>query len=201
MRALLWLAAALLMLVFLIFIYALISVGTTDDDEMEGTPMVQPEETPLVWELPKVTVRFPVPLDAALQQYIVDQCKAYSVSVSYVLAIIDKESNFDAGLIGDNGKSYGLMQIKAEDHTDRCIRLGAYNLLNPYQNVTVGIDYFAELLAEENGVEWALMAYNGGPGYADDRVASGVVTEYVEHIKQRAEYYAEQMMMMVEEGA
>lgn len=200
MRALLLLGGALLLLALLVFVYALMSVGTADDDELEEQP-TRVSEIEQVRELPTVTVRYPVPLDAALQQYIVDQCKAYGVSVSYVLAIIDKESSFDAALIGDNGKSYGLMQIKAEDHTDRCIRLGAYNLLNPYQNVTVGIDYFAELLSEENGIEWALMAYNGGPGYADDRVAKGVVTDYVEYIKQRAEYYAEQMMMFVEEGA
>ena len=200
MRALLLLGGALLLLALLVFVYALMSVGTADDDELEEQ-LTRVSEIEQVRELPKVTVRYPVPLDAALQQYIVDQCKAYSVSVSYVLAIIDKESNFDADLIGDSGQSYGLMQIKAADHTDRCIRLGAYNLLNPYQNVTVGIDYFAELLAEENGIEWALMAYNGGPGYADVRIENGVVTDYVEYIKQRAEYYAEQMMMFVEEGA
>lgn len=41
-------------------------------------------------------------------------------------------------------------------------------MLNPYQNVTVGIDYLAELFAAYDGnIEMALTAYNMGPTGAE----------------------------------
>jgi hypothetical protein len=119
------------------------------------------EERIMTKEAPQTFVRYPVPLDDDLQRYIVKTCFEYEISPCLVFALIGAESGYDAAAIGDNGKSFGLMQILASEHTDRCIRLGATNLLDPYQNVKVGIDFLAELMDTGNGLDWALRFYHG----------------------------------------
>lgn len=84
--------------------------------------------------------------------------------------------------MGDKGESYGLMQIKKKWHTARMERLGVTDLLDPYQNVTVGIDLLAELLRYGGSLEWALMCYNGGYAYADKRIASGKISDYAKGV-------------------
>lgn len=105
---------------------------------------------------------YPVPLDTELQAHIVHVCDAYNVDPVLVLAVIEKESTYDAGAIGDDGDSCGLMQINAQYHGERMEELGVTKLLNPYCNVLVGIDYLAELLEEYGDVHKALMCYNAG---------------------------------------
>lgn len=104
-----------------------------------------------------------VPLDEGLQNYIFEICDEREIDPAIVIAMIKKESEYDPTKIGDGGASYGLMQVQPRWHQDRMDILGVTDLLNPYENVTVGIDYFDELLDRNRGVEWALMAYNGGP--------------------------------------
>lgn len=111
---------------------------------------------------------FPVPLDTELQQHIISVSDAYNVDPAIVMGIIEKESQFDANAIGDNGDSYGLMQVNAQYHGDRMQELGVTNLLCPYCNVLVGIDYFAECLEKYGDVHKALIVYNAGAGKAYD---------------------------------
>ena len=49
----------------------------------------------------------------------------------------------------------------------------------PAQNIEGGVRYFAELLRMFGGVELALVAYNGGPGFAQ-RYARGETALYGE---------------------
>ena len=107
---------------------------------------------------------FPVPLDHDLQAHIIRTCEDNGIDPAVVVAMIATESNFKPGAIGDGGESYGLMQIHPKWHGERMERLGVTDLLNPEQNVTVGMDYLAELL-EKYSLESALTAYNSGsPG-------------------------------------
>ena len=54
-------------------------------------------------------------------------------------------------------------------------KLSATNLLDAYDNATVGVDYLAELY-RSNGRNWhkTLMAYNGGQYYANRNVRYGI---------------------------
>lgn len=107
---------------------------------------------------------YDVPLDLDLQNFIVDQCEIYDIDPAIVLGMIQRETQFAADTIGDGGNSYGLMQIQPRWHQERMDKLNVTDLLNPYQNVVVGIDYLAELLYKYDGnMEMALMAYNAGP--------------------------------------
>lgn len=61
-------------------------------------------------------------------------------------------------------------------------RLNVTDLSNPVQNVTVGVDLLAELMAEEKGWEWALTAYNAGAKKADFNKTMGITGEYAESV-------------------
>ena len=98
------------------------------------------------------------------------------------MAVIGVESNYNAEAIGDNGRSYGLMQVQTEWHQARIERLKSPDMLNPYDNVTVGIDILAEKISEDKGIEWALMAYNGGNSHADMMRQTGQLSEYAETV-------------------
>lgn len=154
--------AAILMCVFIVVLYCCLIVASNADDRMDEiweervmtdvTPVPAPAET---W------TRYDVALDDDLQRYIGQICRKYEVSTALVMAVIEIESGCDPNCVGDNGHSYGLMQIYLDCHRDRCIRLNAYNLFDPRQNALVGVDFLAELLSYGHGEEWALSWYNG----------------------------------------
>ena len=114
---------------------------------------------------------FDVPLSKELQNHIFAECEKHGVDPAVVIAMCFRESTYRADAIGDNGRSFGLMQIQERYHKERMVRLGVTDLLDPVQNVTVGIDFLAELLEKYGDVEKALTAYNRGH-YA------GAVTQY-----------------------
>lgn len=183
--------AALTVLVFL----ALLACGRgersdPEDDGYDYDPGLAPQVVyvpPTPTPAPKTWYRYDVPLDDKLQQYIENVCGDYDVWPPLVFAIIGVESGYDAALIGDGGQSYGLMQIYQTEHFDRCVRLNAVNLLNPYHNIRVGIDYLAELMDAGHGVDWALAAYNGGPNYANELSARGETSDYAYKVQALAE--------------
>ena len=117
-----------------------------------------------------------IPLSARFQKYIDGKCKSYGISTNVVMGCIRTESNFQTQIMGDSGKAYGLMQVQKQWHKARMKKVGATNLLDPYDNVAVGIDYLAELYKIYNG-NWhkALMAYNGGHAYCKRRLRMGLV--------------------------
>lgn len=142
--------------------------------------------------------RYPVPLDDDLQQHIISTAVERGISPALVMAIIQRESGFDPGKIGDNGSSYGLMQVYASEHTDRCVRLDAVNLLDPYQNIRVGVDILAELMSHGKSLDWVLMAYNGGMSYAGQMTADGNVSNYATQVMALSEQIAEGVMVVTE---
>lgn len=126
---------------------------------------------------------FDVPLSKDLQNHIFKLCDSYkNIEPSIIIAMIQTESNYDSSIIGDAGLAFGLMQIHPRWHENRMNELGITDLLDPYQNVKVGIDYLSDLITTGESIEWALMAYNGGPAYANRKAADGEISEYVSKI-------------------
>ena len=121
---------------------------------------------------------FDVPLEESIQDHIFAVCEESNIDPKLIFAMVKKESGFNIDAIGDNGMAFGLMQIWPKWHHTRMDILGCPDLLDPYQNITVGVDYMEELLNLGRGVEWALMAYNGGPNYANEKRAAGIVSDY-----------------------
>lgn len=120
---------------------------------------------------------YPVNMDQDTQILIIRLCEEHHIESAVVMAMIHQESRFQADAIGDNGESFGLMQIQPKWHYQRMLDLDCTDLMNPIQNVTVGVDYLAELLDRGNGLEWALAAYNAGPTGASNGVGFGYAAE------------------------
>lgn len=140
---------------------------------------------------------YDIPLSHGLQDFVMDICSGCDVEPAIVFAMIERESRFKADAIGDSGKSFGLMQIQKRWHEERMEKLGVSDLLDPFDNVEVGVDYIDELAGRGNGLEWALMAYNGGPSYANKMSAAGKVSDYALGVISRADEL-EQLRRVVE---
>lgn len=132
-------------------------------------------------------VYFDIPLEKDLQDHIFDLCEKYEIDPVLIFAIAKRETQFNHTLMGDNGNSYGLMQVQPKWHQGRMDELGVTDLMNPYQNVEVAIDYLADLFEYDKSLEWTLMAYNAGPTGANKNEKKGIVSEYVTIVKQYAE--------------
>lgn len=128
-----------------------------------------------------------IPLDEELQIWVFDYCKDKHISPYLVFAMCERESQYKADAVGDSGNSLGIMQIQPKWHQERMDRLGCTDLLNPYQNVTVGIDILLDLYSKNEDTAWVLMAYNGGVAYANRHCDAGNISEYAEYIMARAE--------------
>ena len=134
------------------------------EEPIMATPAAEEDSGPYH---PETIELYSVPLDHDLQAFIIRTCEEKNINPAIVIAMIGRESNFIADSIGDGGASVGLMQIQERYHRERMDKLGATDLLDPFQNVAVGIDYLVELHDKYDGhMEKALMAYNAGPSGA-----------------------------------
>ena len=118
---------------------------------------------------------YDVPLDAELQLHIISEAIEHDIYPAIIMAMAYKESTYNANAVGDGGDSYGLLQIQPKWHYKRMQKLGCTDLLDPYQNVTVAVDYLAEQVARYGDLAKGLTAYNAGH-YA------GKVTSYAKTV-------------------
>ena len=154
-------------------------------EEMIEEVSVEPLEIGTVSQQVEEVTFYDVPLSKELQIHIFKECEKYNISPSVVIAVIEQESDYIIDAVGDNGKSFGLMQIQEHHHKDRMNRLGCTDLLDPFQNATVGINYLAELKNENSDLYWVLMAYNGGRAYSTSKLDSGDYSDYVIEVTER----------------
>ena len=122
-----------------------------------------------------------IPLDADTQILLYQACGVANVPFELALAVVWRETNFK-NVSGDSGNSTGYMQVQWRWHQDRMERLGVTDLTDPYGNFLVGCDYLAEMIARDRGIEWALMAYNGGPVYANYMAKAGKISPYARDV-------------------
>lgn len=132
------------------------ATAETNVERVEEQPVEEAAETTSV-------ALYDVPLDAELQLHIIEQAEAHGIDPAIIMAMAYRESGFNAEAIGDGGDSFGLLQIQPRWHYARMERLGCTDLLDPFQNVTVAVDYLAEQVDRYDGdVAKALVAYNQG---------------------------------------
>lgn len=184
----------LLLIVTLIFVSSIITAFGSDEEELtKAEPRKLVDTKPITVanvETDTKDLYFDVPLDQGIQKYIFmmcSECDSCDLDPAVITAIIWKESEFNAGAIGDNGNSLGLMQVQPRWHSKRMEKLSATDLLDPYQNIRVGIDYLVELYSINDDTEWVLMAYNGGPTYANNLYNEGALSKYAIDILDKAD--------------
>ena len=175
------LAVILVFTLFLMIVYCSDNTGKSRIDSQEQIPYAEPVELMISegdaeedFENEKIEsalyengyFRSDVPLDGDTQALLHSACEESGITYELALAVIRKETEFQ-NVMGDNGNSYGYMQIQPRWHEDRMERLGVTDLTDPYSNFRVGCDFLAELLSKYT-LEEALTAYNSGkPGKSE----------------------------------
>jgi soluble lytic murein transglycosylase-like protein len=140
---------------------------TAPTEQTETVATVPTETQPETTATAALMTWYDVPLDKELQLHIIETAESRDIDPAVIFAMIWKESTYHATAKGDGGNSLGLMQIQPRWHKARMKRLECPDLLDPFQNVTVGIDILAGLIENYDGnVSMALMAYNAGPSGA-----------------------------------
>lgn len=114
------------------------------------------------YEIPEEYQRTGGYMPEKMQIYTYIVCKNYGVRYELVIALIERESGYVFDKVGDDGHSMGYMQVYEDYHEDRMERLNCTDLMNPYQNILVGVDYLAELIEKYGTQQDALTAYNYG---------------------------------------
>lgn len=142
------------------------------------------------WEIPVEYQATGGEFPEIAQVYLWCLCEQYEVDYYTVLAIIERESGYKWDATGDSGNSKGLMQVQERWHIDRMRKLGAEDLYNPYDNMTVAVDYLAEMSRKylaSSGENCVLMAYNMGATGAKRQWNKGIYsTNYSRGVLQRA---------------
>lgn len=152
---------------------------------VEEEPIVN-EEIPIVIEPDpepegQAFYIYDVALEDELQLYIVRLCEEHHIDPAVVMGMAQRESQFTADAIGDGGDALGMWQVQPRWHQDRMDKLEVTDLLDPYQCVTVAVDFLSELLDKYDGdIEKALTAYNQGS-------FKGVVSNYAKAVIENSE--------------
>ena len=117
-----------------------------------------------------------IPLSNEMQAYIHTLCEEYNLAYSFIIALIDTESNFKTDVVSATD-DYGLMQINACNHRE------GFDYLDPYDNVTMGIEMLSDLAEKYDDVESVLMAYNFGEAGAKKLWKQGIYsTDYTKKV-------------------
>lgn len=158
-------ACLILIMAFILIVCTIADAITNNVAVKRDSVVVYQEEgqpIPVEYVEPEIDI-YPVNLDANLQKYIIETCEEYTINPSIIIAMCFYESSFNIDAIGDNGAGMGLMGINPRWCWPEMEKLNCPDMRDPYQNVTVGIDIFAQKLAKYDGdIEMALMSYNAG---------------------------------------
>lgn len=102
-----------------------------------------------------------IELDEDVQHFIYDLSYACNIDYSFVMGLIQTESNFKSDAISPTN-DYGLMQINIKNHEWLTEKFGFTNYLDPYQNTSAGIYVLRKLFEKYEDPSKVLMAYNMG---------------------------------------
>lgn len=119
-------------------------------------------ELPVEWDCGDLNfVPLNVSMDEDLQEFVFYLSTAYEMDFTFVMALIQHESRYDAGVISATN-DYGLMQINTINHPYLKETLGITDFLNPYDNIRGGMFILRKLFEKYEEPNKVLMAYNMG---------------------------------------
>jgi soluble lytic murein transglycosylase-like protein len=124
------------------------------------------------------------PSDAVrLAKLIREESENYGLNPLLILAMIKVESEFSPNAVSPKG-AIGLMQVMPQTAEfiagDIGVSIdGMKPLHNPFINVKLGIHYLSMLINRFKSVEWALWAYNAGPGFLNTVSSESKLPSYV----------------------
>lgn len=130
-------------------------------------------EMPGEWAGDLKFVPLDVPMDEDLQEFIFYLSQAYEMDFTFVMALIQQESNYNPDVISKTN-DYGLMQINEINHPYLQEQLGITDFTEPYGNVRAGMFILRKLFEKYETPAKVLMAYNMGEGGASYLWGQGV---------------------------
>lgn len=119
-----------------------------------------------------------ISLSEELQQYTYDKCQEHGLNYTVVLALMWRESRFNASAVGYNSngtRDNGLMQINDVNKSWLQKEYGITNLMDPYQNIDAGTAMLGAMVAKY-GDHDALMAYQYGEAGMKVKQSQGITT-------------------------
>lgn len=114
-----------------------------------------------------------IELDEDVQHFIYDLSYACNIDYSFVMGLIQTESNFKSDAISPTN-DYGLMQINIKNHEWLTEKFGFNDYLDPYQNTSAGIYVLTKLFEKYEDPTKVLMAYNLGESGAKRLWENGI---------------------------
>lgn len=121
--------------------------------------------------------KYDIPMPLEHQVYIYQLCEEKGIEYELILGMIQLESNFDANLVCHNSNKSvdrGYMQINSCREKE-LKNQGYTDLLDPYQNLEIGINIIADLLNRYEDEHIALSCYNKGEnGFKKNYADKGV---------------------------
>ncbi len=123
---------------------------------------------------------------ASLHASVIEQyAQIYDVDARMIKAIISVESCFDRHAVSRVGAK-GLMQLMPATAQS----LGVYDVFDANDNMRGGIRYFSDMLSRfDKNTEFALAAYNAGPGAVEKYHGIPPYEETQKYVKRVLEYY------------
>lgn len=144
-----------------------------------------------LYEIPEEYAREGGCFPEVVQVYLWCLCEQRDIDYYMVVALIERESGYKWDATGDGGNSVGYMQIGEKWHKDRMLEEAVADLLNPYGNIRVGLNFLQYLnkkYLDNSGANCVLMAYNMGESGARSLWKEGTYsTEYSRGVLKRAE--------------
>lgn len=129
-------------------------------------------------------VAYNISLPVEHQQYAYNLCKKYGIDYPLFIALMFRESSFNANVIGPGGYAYGLCQIGISNYSNLNAKLGITNLLDPYDNMTAGAYMLSVYMGiastkvadEQTRLVYALNSYNMGENaYYNNCFSKGII--------------------------
>ena len=151
--------------------------------------VVEKEEAFVYYQIPERFVEAGGHLSEVTQRYLWEECKERGVDYYVALALIERESGYVCDAIGDDGNSFGYMQIYEYWHKDRMAEENITCLFRAEDNIRVGLNFLQELINGEEDVDYhyVLTSYNMGQKRTKELFAEGVCSsKYSRAILQRA---------------
>lgn len=164
-----------------------VTTGEPESESVEETTTEEETEQSEAYTEAPVEI-FPLTdsmMAADLQAWTYAHCTEVGVDPYIVMAICERESCCIANIMGDGGRAYGMMQIHTVWVRDKMAAHGYSDadMLMAEPNITIGVEILQGYIEQGRGIEWALMAYNGGPSMA----GTPATQEYAAWVIARAE--------------
>ncbi len=150
-----------------------------------GTTLDQWSNVP-EWDIPQEFKDTGGCLPESVRVYLYNLCLEKKLSYPLMLALIEAESGYKWDSSSHDGTCKGYCMIADKWHYDRMERLGVNDIYNPYQNISVSVDYIVELFEKYQEVHQVLMCYNCGESRAKEMWSDGIAdTSYSRKIVRR----------------